>query len=105
MRRCLLLIDEFLEDAHTKIPILDMEALVLYGRRAVANSLGWDSPSNLVPLACALGSIAIPFKVSAANQSSTQLSAPGITSSSVFVKEIQQAESCYALACRRLGLL
>ncbi len=99
------LVDKFLEDVHTKNPILDVEALVRYGRRAVTNGLGWDAPSCLVLLACALGSIAIPFEVSTANQSTIELNAPGITSSSAFAKELQQAESCYALACRRLGLL
>jgi hypothetical protein len=99
------LIGESLEDVHTKNPILDVEALVCYGRRVVTNGLGWDAPSRLVLLACALGSIAIPFEVSAANQSSIDSNAPGITTSSAFVKEIQQVESCYTLACQRLCLL
>jgi hypothetical protein len=99
------LIDKFLEDVHTKNPILDVEALVRHGRRAATNGLGWDAPSCLVLLACALGSIATPYEISAAKQSSIDLSALGITSSSAFAKEIRQAESCYALACRRLGLL
>lgn len=99
------LVAKFIDNVHTKNPILDVETLVHYGRRAAANGLGWDAPSCLVLLACALGSIAIPFEVSASNQSRIELNAPGLTSSSVFAKEIQQAESCYALACRRLGLL
>lgn len=99
------LIDKFLENVHSKNPVLDVEALVHYGRRAAAGGLGWDAPSCLVLLACALGSIAVPFVVSEANQHEIEMNAPGITSSSIFTKEIKQAESCYALACRRLGLL
>jgi hypothetical protein len=56
-------------------------------------------------MACALGSISFPFEVSEANERGMEMNTPGMTSSSFFAKEIQQAESCYALACRRLGLL
>lgn len=99
------LIDKFLEDVHTKNPILDVEALVRYGRRAATSGLSWDAPSCLVLMACALGSISFPFEVSEANERGMEMNTPGMTSSSFFAKEIQQAESCYALACRRLGLL
>lgn len=99
------LIDKFLEDVHTKNPILDVEALIRYGRKAATSGLSWDAPSCLVLMACALGSISCPFRVSEVNERSMEMNAPGMTSSTFFAKEIQQAESCYALACRRLGLL
>lgn len=101
--RILFLIDKFLENVHTRNPILDVEALVRYGRRAASTGLGLDAESCLVLLACALGSIAISFDRSEVTE--LEEHAPGINSSTFFVKEIHQAESCYALACRRLGLL
>jgi len=95
------LIDKFLENVHTRNPILDVEALVGTGGKQRVQA--WDWMLSLVLLACALGSIAISFDSSEINQ--LEKHAPGINSSTVFAKEIHQAESCYALACRRLGLL
>lgn len=99
------LIDKFLELVHTKNPILDAEALVRYGRRAATAGLGWDAPSCLVLLACALGFIAVPFETSESNAREIKINAHGIKSTSTFTQETKQAESCYALACRILGLL
>ena len=99
-----LLIDKFLECVHTKNPILDVDALLRYGRKAAENGLSWDAPSCLVLIACALGSIAHPFEFAATNTLEGRAS-PGLTSSSLFARELAQAESCYVLACRRLGLL
>jgi hypothetical protein len=107
------LVDNFLQNVHTKNPILDVESLVRHGRKAAENGLGWDAPSCLVLLACALGSIARPFEqcLSAADT----ISKPGpttkhpsqehVSSATVYAKDLQQAESCYVLACRRIGLL
>ncbi|OBT86994.1 hypothetical protein VE02_04598 [Pseudogymnoascus sp. 03VT05] len=98
------LIDRFLRNVHTKNPILDVDALIQYGQTAAANGPGWDAQSCLVLLACALGSISYSFETSIANQTEMVAgSAP--TSASTYKKELRQGESCYALACRRLGLL
>lgn len=99
------LIDKFLENVHTKNPILDVEALLLHARTAAANGPGWDAPSCLVLLACALGSIAVPFESSVADRAGGVVPISSVTSSSIHRREIRQAESCYSLACRRLGLL
>lgn len=99
------LIDKFLKDVHAKNPILDVEALVEHGKKAATTGLGSDAQSCLVLLACALGSIAISFEISEASEVEFEMNAPGMTSSKYFAKEIYQAESCYALACRRIGLL
>ena len=99
-----ILIDRFLECVHTKNPILDVDALLRYGRKAAENGLGWDAPSCLVLIACALGSIAHPFDFAPSNEM-VEGSSPGLNSSSLFARELTQAESCYVLACRRLGLL
>lgn len=99
------LIDRFLRNVHTKNPILDVDALIQYGQTAAANGPGWDAQSCLVLLACALGSISYSFETSIANQTEMGLAGPPPTSASTYKKELRQGESCYALACRRLGLL
>ncbi|KFY90218.1 hypothetical protein V500_05231 [Pseudogymnoascus sp. VKM F-4518 (FW-2643)] len=99
------LIDRFLRNVHTKNPILDVDALLQYGQAAAANGPGWDAPSCLVLLACALGSVSFSFESSIANQTEMSSARPTPTSTSTYKKELRQAESCYVLACRRLGLL
>ena len=99
------LIDKFLKDVHAKNPVLDVEALVEHGRKAATTGLGSDAQSCLVLLACALGSVATSFEISEASEVEFEINAPGMTSLKYFAKEIQQAESCYTLASRRIGLL
>lgn len=99
-----ILLNRFLENVHTKNPILDTDILIRYGREAAANGLGWDAPSCLVLLACALGAVSQPFSISIA-ESPRLVSEPQATSISIFKRELHQAESYYILACRRLGLL
>ncbi|KFY53029.1 hypothetical protein V497_08410, partial [Pseudogymnoascus sp. VKM F-4516 (FW-969)] len=50
------LIDRFLRNVHTKNPILDVDALLLYGQAAAATGPGWDAASCLVLLASLHGS-------------------------------------------------
>lgn len=107
------LIDNFLQNVHTKNPILDVETLLRHGRKAAENGFGWDAPSCLVLLACALGSIARPFDqclptaetMSRPSPPPRRLSDEHVSSAAMFGKDLQQAESCYVLACRRIGLL
>ena len=107
------LIDNFLQNVHTKNPILDVESLLKHGRKAAEIGLGWDAPSCLVLLACALGSVARPFEqslttvetISNSGSSFRRLSQDPVSSATLFAKDLQQAESCYVLACRRIGLL
>jgi hypothetical protein len=107
------LIDNFLQNVHTKNPILDVEFLLKHGRKAAEIGLGWDAPSCLVLLACALGSVARPFEqslmtvenISNPGSLSRRLSHDPVPSATVFATDLQQAESCYVLACRRIGLL
>ena len=101
------LVDKFLENVHTKNPVLDVEQLVKQSRVIASNGLGWDAWSCLVLLASALGTIAKPFEASfmmsptieGGSNSRWTPDAPATP------KELQQAESCFALACRRLGSL
>lgn len=87
------LVDSFLLNVHTKNPILDVEALMQKSRQASIHGLGWDAWSCCILLACALGSVAKPFKDDA--------SSPRLAS----LKELQMGEHCFVLACRRIGLL
>lgn len=107
------LVDRFLQNVHTKNPILDVEALVKHGRRCADQGVGWDARSCLVLLACALGSVAKPFdrpvpQPSVLSTTSDDGSRSGMqpaSSSRLYAKELQQGESCFTLACRRLGSL
>lgn len=103
------LVDKFLQNVHTKNPILDVEALVKHGRRCADQGIGWDGRSCLVLLACALGSVAKPFDSQIHHTNNIYRLADGATrtpsSARLYAKELQQADSCFALACRRLGSL
>ncbi|KAJ6440273.1 C-4 methylsterol oxidase [Purpureocillium lavendulum] len=106
------LIDRFLQNVHTKNPILDVEALIKHGRRCADQGIGWDGRSCLVLLACALGAVAKPFgrsvpptsSLSAGTDDSTRNGSQK-TSSRLYAKELQLGDSCFTLACRRLGSL
>ncbi len=103
-----MLIDRFLQNVHTKNPILDVEALVQWGKRAAEYGLAWDAQTCLVLLACALGSISCPFVESLCTGNTSENSADQslyASSASVHAGALQQAESCYLLASRRIGLV
>lgn len=105
-----LLIDKFLQNVHTKNPVLDVEQLVKHARNIASQGLGWDAWSCLVLLASALGTIAksfgattiFPSSPSVGRATTQTTSAPDGTASQ---RELQQAESYFVLACRRLGSL
>jgi hypothetical protein len=102
------LIDSFLQNVHTKNPILDVESLVKHGRKCAQHGVGWDGLSCLVLLTCALGSVAKPFDTSIAQHAAlrgeeTDIPSSSASSSNIYAQELQQAESCFTLACRCLG--
>lgn len=104
------IIDRFLQNIHTKNPILDVESLVKHGRKCAEHGVGWDGLSCLVLLACALGSIARPFDTAIAQQTALpqanlEKESPSVRSLDIHAQELHQGESYFALACRRLGLL
>lgn len=105
------LIDKFLQNVHTKNPLLDVDALVRWGRSAAGHGLGWDAPSCLVLMACALGCVSHPFiEASDITSGGSAVSPEGsivpvTTSSVLYNNELRQAESYFILACRRIGLL
>ena len=98
------LVDRFLENVHTKNPILDVEKLVSKSRTAASKGLGWDGSSCLLLLACALGLVSKSFgsenealDYTIPIDTARQLAAPS--------KERSQADNCFVLASRRLGAL
>ena len=94
------LVDNFLQNVHTKNPVLDVETLVFKSRDTATQGLGWDAWSCVILLACALGSIAKPFGGWEDRSEHEVWSKSPSTQ-----KELQQGENCFILACRRLGLL
>ena len=103
------LVDKFLENVHTKNPVLDVEQLVKQARNIASKGLGWDAWSCLVLLASALGTIGKPFRSAVTFPTSPILERGSETTwvpdEVTTQKELQQAESYFALACRRLGSL
>lgn len=106
------LIDRFLQNVHTKNPILDVEALVKHGRKCAEQGIGWDGRSCLVLMTCALGAVAKPFDRSSlpmsmaiSPASETGPTSASATSSKLYAKELQQGDCCFTMACRRLGSL
>ena len=102
-----LLVDRFLQNVHTKNPVLDVEQLVKQARIIANHGLRWDAYSCIVLLAAALGTIAKPFEA-AVNVSPSPGGEGGTTTTWACdapntAQEMQQAESCFVLACRRLG--
>ena len=95
-----ILVDAFLQNVHTKNPVLDVESLVLKSRDAATQGLGWDAWSCIILLACALGSIAKPFGAWEDHDGETIWDKHPSTQ-----KELQKGENCFIQACRRLGLL
>lgn len=107
------LVDRFLTNVYTKNPILDVERLVKHGRRCAERGVGWDGWSCLVLLACALGSVAKPFDrslqlgklVPGTGPGEQTEAGAGKSSARLYARELQQGDSCFTLACRRLGSL
>ncbi|KAM0717786.1 hypothetical protein Q7P37_006118 [Cladosporium fusiforme] len=94
--RVVTLVEQFLQNVHTKNPILDVELLLSQTRRVALEGFGNDASSCLVLIACALGSIAVPFESSPSSHHQGDEKPPGF---------VEQAQSYFRLALLRLGLL
>lgn len=107
------LIDNFLQNVHTKNPILNVEQLVKEGRNAMQQGLGWGAWSCIVLMACALGSVAKPFAFAETlsptlPRESSDLGATlheAHLSERIFCTELEDGDSYFILASRRLGSL
>lgn len=105
-----MLIDRFIQNVHTKNPVLDLEYLIRSGRHAAEFGLQWDAQSCLVLITCALGCISQPFTSSMQSpqtprslQEGLAWQTPGVTSSSA--TQLREGEAFFMMACRRIGLL
>ncbi|KAL2860710.1 uncharacterized protein BJX67DRAFT_386398 [Aspergillus lucknowensis] len=90
------LIENFLENVHTKNPILDPHELRGLCRRIGEDGFQWDGPSCLILIACALGTISRRFSPEA----------PGLQDASrLDTHDRATSESYYTAARKRIGLL
>ncbi|KAL4752186.1 hypothetical protein BDW72DRAFT_77057 [Aspergillus terricola var. indicus] len=96
------LVDQFIQNVHTKNPILDLEALVRSARHAGEFGLQWDAQSCLVLLACALGCISQPFTSSRQGHALGWRRHVSTSSSSGILRE---GETFFMMARKRIGLL
>lgn len=96
------LIDRFLENVHTKNPILDVETLVRKSRSYASKGLGWDGYSCLLLTACALGLVAKPFG-SEQEQLDPYASIEAVREVVAPPRDREQADNCFVQASRRLG--
>lgn len=91
-----LLVENFLENVHTKNPILDPHELRNLSRRIEEDGFRWDGPSCLILITCALGTVSRPFR----------LDTPGPRDRSrLDGRDYVTAESYYNAARKRIGLL
>lgn len=100
------LVDRFIQNVHTKNPILDLESLIQSGRHAAEFGVQWDAKSCLILLACALGCVSNSFSVSM--QDSSLMSSQEAHSqqfSTTSSAQLREGDAFFTLACRRLGLL
>lgn len=90
------LIRKFLRNVHTKNPILDPVELRLMARKTSEDGFGWDRPSCLVLIACALASLSAPFTLDRPGDHETSCSD---------ASNYSTAEEYYTASRKRIGLL
>ncbi|KAL4957713.1 hypothetical protein BDW69DRAFT_8179 [Aspergillus filifer] len=90
------LIESFLENVHTKNPILDPSELRNFSRCVGENGFQWDAQSCLVIITCALGTVSRPFSYKVVG-SSNRARKDGY--------DCATAEAYYTAARKRIGLL
>ncbi|KAJ6086191.1 hypothetical protein N7486_010472 [Penicillium sp. IBT 16267x] len=98
------LLNRFFHLVHIKNPIIDQEELQKDARRVIEDGLNWDEGSCLVLLVCALGRIAQPFR---SGEQTGSLDSTGYRelSSPLDCPDLEEAESYFSLALRRIGIL
>ncbi|BCS19306.1 uncharacterized protein APUU_12134A [Aspergillus puulaauensis] len=91
-----LLIENFLENVHTKNPILDPHELRKLSLRIEEDGFRWDGPSCLILITCALGTVSRPFRLDTVGPRGR---------SRLDGRDYVTAESYYNAARKRIGLL
>ena len=99
------LVDQFIQNVHTKNPILDLEALIRWGRHAAEFGLRWDAQSCLVLLACALGCVSQAFTLSMKAPFQGERTTHASDEKSSLASGLKEGETFFVMACRRIGLL
>lgn len=89
---------KFLNCVHPRNPIIEPGELLRYAKEATENGLGWDSPSCLVLIACAIACYASPWDKDAITTGSE-------TPEWILQEDIASAEAYYFAARKRVGLL
>ncbi|KAK5045720.1 hypothetical protein LTR84_009089 [Exophiala bonariae] len=92
---------KFLTYVHVKNPILDVAKFKLLVREASENGPGWDGPSCLVLIACALGCLAGPF----CPESTLYETPESSRSVELSLTNLGSAQAFCLAAKKRLGLL
>lgn len=96
------LVEIFLVNVHVKNPILDPEYLRSMARGVVEHGFDWKASSCLILVVCALASISSRFLH---HSTSTVRGIGEIDNSLSNTPDYGSAESYYAAACKRIGLL
>ncbi|CAI7596264.1 unnamed protein product [Penicillium pancosmium] len=86
-------VDQFLINVHTKNPVVDHTMLSQHVRNIEENGLGWDGPTSVTLMACALGIISRPFQ------------RIPVTSVKIVEPDLPLADVYYTAARKRIGLL
>jgi hypothetical protein len=91
-----MLISEFLKHVHVKNPILDPSDLKSIARQMSEHGFGWDGPSCLVLIVCALANLSAPFAMVRPGQEDV---------SYLDARDYLTADAYYTAARKRIGLL
>lgn len=95
---------KFLALIHVKNPVLHVKEFMHSARSVSESSPTWDGQGCLVLLACALASVAAPYRsTEGANSSSSQQHFPDGSPTST--EDVDAGEAFFTAAQRRLGLL
>ena len=90
------LIPDFLDNVHSKNPILDPLSLKAISRQVSEDGFGWDGPACLILIACALANLSVPFAVVRPEKEGNSYSE---------ARDYSTAEAYYFAALKRIGLL
>ncbi|KXH29217.1 hypothetical protein CSIM01_00945 [Colletotrichum simmondsii] len=97
---------KFLTHVHPRNPILESNELIAYAKQATEHGIGWDAPSCLVLLACALASLTTPWIPPREIASMTQINVLETPLPPILEpQDCGIAEAYYLAASKRIGLL
>ncbi|SPO01821.1 uncharacterized protein DNG_04494 [Cephalotrichum gorgonifer] len=100
------LCQKFLAHVHPRNPILEPAELMSYAKSAAENGLGWDAPSCLVLIVCAIACYTQPWSPPTHTKAGLGIPEPEILPSACENTEYgSAAEAYYIAAQKRIGLL